>query len=186
MGIMSRIIRLCKADLHGVMDQIEDKDLLLKQYLREMQTAVAAKQARIDQLEEALRTAKRHFTGYDQQVKALEGDLDLAVARGRDDIARLLIRKRRSLGQCVANVENQIRDMTGALAEERERLAAQTMTCDALRLRVAALQDHSRSVATTSSHFGGEALPGELEPSEEEIEWELLQRKEALASGRAT
>ena len=32
MGIMTRIMRLCKADLHGVMDQLEDKELLLKQY----------------------------------------------------------------------------------------------------------------------------------------------------------
>ena len=26
MGIFSRVIRLCKADLHGMMDQLEDKD----------------------------------------------------------------------------------------------------------------------------------------------------------------
>ena len=59
MGIMARVIRLCKADLHGVMDQLEDKDLLLKQHLREMQAAMAGRQARIDQLEEALRNGQR-------------------------------------------------------------------------------------------------------------------------------
>ena len=34
MGIMTRFMRLCKADMHGVIDRLEDKGLLLKQYLR--------------------------------------------------------------------------------------------------------------------------------------------------------
>ena len=29
MGIMTRFIQLCRADIHGVMDQIEDKGLLM-------------------------------------------------------------------------------------------------------------------------------------------------------------
>ena len=40
MGLFSRITRLCRSDLHGVMDQLEDKNLLLKQYLREMEEAL--------------------------------------------------------------------------------------------------------------------------------------------------
>ena len=32
MGIFSRMVKLCTADLHGVMDQLEDKGLLLKQH----------------------------------------------------------------------------------------------------------------------------------------------------------
>ena len=51
MGILSRVVRLCKADLHGVMDQMEDKELLLKQHLREMQAVMAGRQARLYQLE---------------------------------------------------------------------------------------------------------------------------------------
>ena len=44
MGIMSRMLRLWKADLHGVMDQLEDKALVLKQYLREMEVSLKQKQ----------------------------------------------------------------------------------------------------------------------------------------------
>ena len=93
MGILSRVVRLCKADLHGVMDQMEDKELLLKQHLREMQAVMAGRQARIDQLEDALGNGQRDWAMHAKQVQALEEDLDLAVARGKDDIARMLIRK---------------------------------------------------------------------------------------------
>ncbi len=185
MGLLSRIIRICQADLHGVMDHIEDRDLLLKQHLREMQTAMAAKQARIDQLEETARTAQRQLTGYARQLKTVEEELDQAVARDKDAVARRLIRKRRSLQQCAANLDNQIRDLTATLAEARERRAAQTMTYDELRLRVAAVQERSRRGLSLAAPLGGGLMPGQLEPSDEEIDWELLQRKEALASGRA-
>jgi len=40
MGITTRLVRIFKADLHGVMDQLEDQGLLLKQHLRDMQAAL--------------------------------------------------------------------------------------------------------------------------------------------------
>ena len=74
MGILSRVVRLCKADLHGVMDQMEDKELLLKQHLREMQAVIADRQARIDQLEAALGRAQKDMMRYNKHVQALEED----------------------------------------------------------------------------------------------------------------
>ena len=50
MGIITRFIRVCKADIHGVMDQLEDKDLLLKQHLRDMEVELSRKEARIRRL----------------------------------------------------------------------------------------------------------------------------------------
>ena len=50
MGVMTRIFRLFKADLHGVMDQVEDKTLLLKQCVREMEGSLQEKRQRLDGL----------------------------------------------------------------------------------------------------------------------------------------
>lgn len=184
MGILSRAVRLCKADLHGVMDQMEDKELLLKQHLREMQAVIAGRQARIDQLEDAMGMAQRDLSRYKKQVQALEDDLDLAVARDKDDIARMLIRKRYPMRQCIANMETRLKSLTGELAEEQQRLAAQTMTYDDIRHRVASVREPSLK---TKGMLGGVSIkdaPGPSEPSDEEIEWELFQRKEAAGSGR--
>jgi len=40
MAILTRIIQLFKADIHGVMDQLEDQGLLLKQHLRDMEESL--------------------------------------------------------------------------------------------------------------------------------------------------
>ena len=186
MGILSRVVRLCKADLHGVMDQMEDKELLLKQHLREMRTVIAGRQTRIEQLEDVIGMAQRDLLRYHKQVQALEEDLDLAVARDKDDIARLLIRKCHPMRQCVANMETRISDHTNELAEEQERLAAQTMAYDDIRHRVAAVRERSRRAGGSVDAVKIGDVRGPQEASEEEIEWELLQRKEATGSGRTS
>ena len=184
MGILSRVVRLCKADLHGVMDQLEDRELLLKQHLREMQAVIAGRQAHIDQLEDATGMAQRDLARYNQQVQALEEDLDLAVAREKDDIARMLIRKRYPMRQWVANMEARLKNLTSELEEEQERLTAQIMAYDDIRHRVAAVRERSRKAKGVLATVPTGAALGPLEPSDEEIEWELFQRKEANGSGR--
>ena len=186
MGILSRVIRLCKADLHGVMDQLEDKDLLLKQHLREMQTAMAGRQTRIDQLEDALRNGQRDRAMHVKQLQALEEDLDLAVVRGKDDIARMLIRKLIPMRKRVACMTHRLEEMTGQVDEERDRLGVQRLAYDDIRQRVAAVRERARSADVMSAMGPIGVHSPQLVPSEEEIEWELMQRKEANGSGKTT
>ena len=47
MGIASRMVNIFKADIHGVMDQFEDRVLLLKQHLRDMAQTLNQKEADI-------------------------------------------------------------------------------------------------------------------------------------------
>ena len=47
MGIMTRVVKIFKADIHGVMDQLEDPSLLLKQHLRDMEEALNEKEVKL-------------------------------------------------------------------------------------------------------------------------------------------
>jgi phage shock protein A len=181
---MSRMMRLFKADVHGVMDQLEDKDLLLKQYLREMEASLEAKTGRLNRGEQAIRQAESDLAQREAEVQKLENDLDLALRKEKDEIARMLIRKRRSLqGSC-----EQLKHQIEALSEENralsETLARQRLQYDRLKFEVTALRRQARSEG-----FGGIAPEGPSQawraPTEEEIELELLQRKEALQEGGA-
>jgi len=83
MAIMTRLLRLWKADMHGVMDQLEDKALLLKQCLREMETSLRQKQARLEQLRRNLEQLVNDQTLRLQEQEKLETDIALAVASRR-------------------------------------------------------------------------------------------------------
>jgi len=111
MTILSRMLRLCKADLHGVMDQIEDKGLLLKQYLREMESALKQKQARQSRLNETCRQIKGDLSVQQAEGEKLEKELDLAVLMEKDDIARMLIRKRRTLHACRERLQRHLQGL---------------------------------------------------------------------------
>lgn len=185
MGIVSRAMRLCKADLHGVMDRMEDKDLLLRQHLREMEAAMAERRAHTARLEETLGAGRRDLAHYEKQLKALETELERAVARNRDDVARVLIRRLLPLRQTVENMAHHLNTMAATLDEEQSRLGAQRLAYHETRHRVAM----ARGRGWLAEPWPDRGLAADRHPSvpsEEEIEWELLQYKDAAEAGRSS
>lgn len=107
MSLMSRLLRLCKADAHGVMDQLEDRGLLLKQYLREMEESLDQKTRQMVALTERLDRLAAQVAHRSEEMQQLEPDLNLALAKEKDDIARMLIRRRRSLDATIRHLKEQ-------------------------------------------------------------------------------
>jgi phage shock protein A len=183
MSVFSRVFRLCKADLHGVMDQLEDKRLLLKQCLREMEESLKDKEVRLDQIARAGEQIQRALARHNEETLKLEQDLELAVGKEKDDIARMLIRKRRTLqGGC-----GQLQRQLEALHEEKDQVAGalekQRLQYDQLKAKTSAFCRQAESPRFDDSLENVEDAFGWAAPSEEEIELELLQRKEAARKG---
>ncbi|MFP4030707.1 MAG: PspA/IM30 family protein, partial [Desulfococcaceae bacterium] len=95
--MFTRLVRLWKADLHGVMDQLEDRELLLNQHLREMETALDAREAAVRRLERDRESVVEARNRRETEIASLETDIEAALDQERDDIARFLIRRRREL-----------------------------------------------------------------------------------------
>ena len=93
MGLMTRFVRIFKADIHGVMDQLEDKGLLLKQYLRDMEDALAQKENRLGKVAAAQNQTQQASEKYRLEINKLEQDLTVAIKKDKDEIARMLIKK---------------------------------------------------------------------------------------------
>lgn len=185
MGMMTRITRLWKADMHGVMDQLEDKALLLKQCLREMENSLQQKQQRLKQLRRTCEQIQAELVARDKELHKLEDDLNLAVTKEKDDIARLLIRKRLILqGEC-GRLERQLRQ----LEEEQGRLAElvqqQQRQYEELKIKCAAYcQQAEQRVGNEDDDIWSESAATRY-PSEEEVELELLRIKEGISPGGA-
>ena len=93
MAMLTRIFQLVEADIHGVMDQIEDQGLLLKQHLRDMEESLAQKEAKLKQMCFARDQARQDYEKGIKESNNLEQDLEVAIRKDRDDIARILIKK---------------------------------------------------------------------------------------------
>lgn len=183
MGIMTRMLRLCKADVHGVMDQLEDKGLLLRQYLREMEDSLENKERQIQGMTRNAEQLQHHILRHGEEMEKLEADLNLAIEKEKDDIARMLIRRRRFL----ENACRCLKDQHETIAREKSALSAtladQRLQYETLKARADAYcrQTDQRLWAEESGVQNGQWGP--LDPKEEEVELELLQRKETLQKG---
>ena len=183
MSVFSRLFRLCKADLHGVMDQLEDKGLLLKQCLREMEESLKHKESRLEQIAHTGEQIRRSLARHNEESLKLEQDLKLAVGKEKDEIARMLIRKRRTLqGGC-----GQLQRQLEALSEEQVQVAGtlekQRLQYDQLKAKAAAFCRQAGEHRCEDPLGTMDGAFAWLTPSEEEIELELLQRKEAARKG---
>jgi phage shock protein A len=184
MSIMTRFIRLWKADLHGVMDQMEDRDLLLRQHLREMAEALGGKTAALERLAQRLKAARREGERCKREVERLEADLSAALDRDRDDIARFLIRRLKPLKAHQEALQQEIRRIEEASAEAEAALAEQRRQYEGLRLRAEAFFRETASCGPESEGPGFMREAGIHEPADEEVEIELIRRKAARREGR--
>ncbi len=182
MSIMARVINIFKADIHGVMDQFEDQGLLLKQHLRDMQAALNQKEDRLNTMMAVLRQAQNECNRYQHQSDVLERDIAVAIRKSKDGVARKLIRRLKPINVMVENLTGQIRILEEDISNTKIDLDQQRLQYEQIKYKSA--EFFRRSRLQTRSHD----LPStELESlyadlSEEEVELELLKRKEELGA----
>jgi phage shock protein A len=185
MGILSRLLRLCKADVHGVMDQMEDKELLLKQYLREMEENLSQKKDQLARTDRIIRQVTGDLDLHREELRRLEADLDLSLGKGKDDIARMLIRKRRTIEGGADMIAQRLDRVTAEKRFLQETLDRQLLQYEELKVKVAGLCRRPEGNPFSSLRSPEDHLPAWKNPTDEEIELELLQRKASLQQGGA-
>jgi phage shock protein A len=181
MTIMTRFLRLLKADVHGVMDQLEDKGLLLRQYLREMETSLRDKEARLDGLSDQVERLSAHAQRHKTEMKKVDQDVDLALSKEKDDIARMLIRRHRDLGIAAGHLEEQISQLSQEKTRLVETLRDQKLQYDTLKARTEVW--HQRAAEAPVVNAGRsfyDTTAGSSNDHDDEIELALIRRKAAL------
>jgi phage shock protein A len=153
MGMMTRFVRMWKADIHGVMDQLEDKTLTLKQSLRDMEEELERKKARLRQM---------------------------AVAKEKDDIARLLIKKVKPLKNHCDSIQHHIEELDRDIDQYRRCIEEQRLQYEQFHLRADEYFHQAQQRQWENDVPSDFFQSGTAEPTEEEIELELLRRKEVI------
>ncbi|MFW2366547.1 MAG: PspA/IM30 family protein [Desulforhopalus sp.] len=183
MTIMSRILRLWKADLHGVMDQMEDRGLLLKQHLREMENSLFLKESRIQQVVVDKRHIKNDLTSRTEECEKLEKDMELALQKGKDNIAKLLIRKQVAQRHHCENLQQQYDALETEHKQIRQLLDEHRLQYEIFKVKATSFNlRHGRTQTCHRQYPSYE--PAEVNNLDEhEIELELIRRKEQLKNG---
>jgi phage shock protein A len=177
--LWNRITTLLKADAHGVVESLEDRERLLKQYLREAELELDRKRAQFEALRDEEARSAESLARREEENRALDEDIALALAGGKEDLARFAIRRllpRRNEAKVLAARLVTLEKESQALGE---RLAEQEQKFEALRTRVRA----ELARATELDPPGG--WLAEPAVADEEVELELMRRRGAREGERS-
>ena len=173
MHLFDRITTLIKADAHGVVESLEERSLLLKQYVREAEIDLQRKRARLESLREEDQRLGEALIRCEDEIRRLDEDVELALGGGKDELARFAIRRllpRRTQAAAVRDEMQQRRGEAEALAA---RLALQEQQFEALRTRVRAELAHAGETDLTAAWLGDRGV------ADEDVEIELMRRRQA-------
>lgn len=168
MSFFQRIQNSLRADAHGLVDALEDEALLLKQCLRDAETEVGRKRARLLQLEADWKRLSAERERAQKEAERADRDVALAISEAREDLARYALKQ--VLTQ--KNLIERIAARMAAVAEEQKELGA------ALATQQVALEELRARVQAFLSDRETGRIEASLTPvSDEQIELELMRRK---------
>jgi phage shock protein A len=170
MRLLERIAVLLKADAHGVVESLEERGLLLKQYLREAEVEVDRNRARLESLGDETRALRESLDREEKAIGGLDEDISLALAAGKEDLARFAIRQLLPRRAEAAELAAQIERRQTEAATLAARVEEQQRRYEDLQLRVRADLGR-RATADRSDWIGAPVV------AEEEVEIELMRRR---------
>lgn len=179
MALITRISRLFRADLHAVLDSIEEPELLLRQSIREMEHDLSISEQRIRQVtreQQTLCTRREELSG---SLADVDEELALCLESAKDDLARSLIRRKLEAGRLDKLLQAKQLENERFLDEQRGRLRENRSTLEALRQK-AELVAQRQPASGDADEFGFAAHDHHV--SDDEVEVALLREKARWAS----
>ncbi len=168
MRLLDRVAVLLKADAHGVVESLEERSLLLKQYLREAEIGLDRDRARLEALREEHKALNDRLERESEAVRRIDEDIALALDGGKEELARFAIRqllpRRREVEALTAHLEQRRTQIDAAV----QRLEEQNRRYEDLKARV-------RSDLSLPRDGAPWCESGAV--AEEEVELELMRRR---------
>ncbi len=172
MALITRISRLFTADLHAVLDRMEEPEIVLKQAIRDMREAVAAGQRQIRALEARAEQIAAVRASTEARLREAAEQLDVCLAAGNDDLARSVIQRRLQLERHLTDLTGHAEQVERSAVEQERALAQRQRELDVLVARAAVLHSEDRD----GSHSVAAAAV-----SADEVEVALLREKQRRA-----
>jgi len=129
MALITRVSRLFRADLHAVLDRIEEPDVLLRQAVREMEEELARDEQRLKVLSHEHGGLVHRGSDLQRSLGEIEEELDVCIESGKDNLARPIVKRKlevlrlaKVLSRKREELDETIAGLRGRLGENRARL----------------------------------------------------------------
>ncbi len=141
MALITRVSNLFKADLHAVLDRIEEPELMLKQAIREMEEELARDERRLKLLEHESRQLTSRQNDLEQSLRDIEEQLDICLAADNDDLARVLVKRKLEAQRLLKFLSRKRTSLAEAMADLKQRLNENKVRLDSVRQKAELLEE---------------------------------------------
>ncbi len=181
MTLMTRMARLFKADMHGILDWLEEPEAVLKQAVRDMETA-------IDKAEQTVAALVRKETQLQATVSRLEtamteldNHIDLCFEESNESLARTFVGKKLAMEKRLAAVKHMVAEVAAQKDAQQRQIATQREQLKTIVDKMQLFVEHSPS---WSDQGGGESV--DYPVVDEEVEVAFMHEKRRRASRETT
>ena len=175
MTLLTRITRLFKADMHGLLDTIEEPQAVLKQAIREMEEQLRRSDAGLVRLEQRQKEAEQIRKRESEALVEAEQRIALCLDAGNDALAKSFVRKKLESGVRF----REIVAVLAALADEQSKLQARIAQ---RKEQLRSIQERAAVLHRCEQHSQGcgglFSDASERGVSEEDIEVAFLEEKQ--------
>jgi len=173
MAIIKRLGRLFRADLHAVLDQLEEPDILLKQAIREME-------AEIDQGRQQLRLFERKQQQTEQQIKQshstlekTEKELALSFDAENEPLIRTVLRRKLTTERSITCLQQQQDAFQAQQQKQKSVLDKQTSQLQNLQHKAAVFDGECQTLQRETN-----ITSSSMAVSDDDVELAYLQERQ--------
>lgn len=179
MAILTRLTRLFRADVHAVLDRMEEPDVLLRQALREMEDEVAQQAQQLKAHELERQQTQSRLDAIAATRKDLTEQLDLCFAAKNEALARTLLRRRLEGERLTKLLDQRLAALGKAIAERGAQLDEQRRSLEGLRQKADLFA--TESAQPRSDLRGGRAEDYAVSDADVDLAW-LREQQQRSAS----
>lgn len=176
MTLLARMTRLFKADLHGILDGLEEPEAVIQQAIRDMEADLAQQEGHLAELHAVLQRLARETQELAAAMQALEPQIDLCFAAGNETLAKNLVRKRLELAKRAKSVTRASEDTEAQRVRLHNAMAVHKAQLADIIQQLALYTDASVRQPWTGAGCG--TFPGSGVVTEDELEVAFLEEKQ--------
>jgi len=184
MALIQRFTRLFKADLHGVLDRLEEPEILLRQALREMEEELESAGQAIKRLSRERDAVALRQQELSSSRAGAEQELDLCFEAQNEPLARKLLRRRLEADKLSQHLARKQEELERELRERQAHLEQSRSHYDSVRQKADLLTEEDQVSSTLED---GDTLwrSRDFSVREEEVDIALLKERQRRAEHRS-